>query len=261
MKHSNHSPALDGLVFVIVNEPSFLENDEYQTNILYKSKKVHVPYKYLKIKFPEIKFEKIYDFILESIQYIQDFYKLKRKPYTKYVPYLSNFYQEKDSNIPIIKNFNENKDLILDQKIIDKLNELYIKYSDSKKIFNKSKNIKSDNINIKPVDNEEILNKYYYFNKSKNQYFKKTRYCSYQDCYKIGNFKNEKDNKKYCKEHSNNNVVNINDKSKVIKCKYNNCKKNIKSDKKYCRNHKYKCIDDECNIRIMKNDFYCKFHN
>ena len=32
----------------------------------------------------------------------------------------------------------------------------------------KSKNIKSYNINIKPVDNEEILNKYYYFIKSKN---------------------------------------------------------------------------------------------
>ena len=87
------------------DQPSFLENDEYQTNILYKSKKVHVPYKYLKSKFPEIEFEKIYDFILESIQYIQDFYKLKRKPYTKYVPYLYNFYQEKDSNIPIIQNF------------------------------------------------------------------------------------------------------------------------------------------------------------
>ena len=37
--------------------------------------------------------------------------------------------------IPIIKNFNENKNLILDQKIIDKLNELYIKYSNSKKIY------------------------------------------------------------------------------------------------------------------------------
>ena len=73
----------------IINEPSFLENDEYQTNFLYKSKKVHIPYKYLRSKFPEIKFEKIYDFILESIQYIQDFYELKRKPYTKYVPYLS----------------------------------------------------------------------------------------------------------------------------------------------------------------------------
>ena len=34
----------------IINEPSFLENDEYQTKILYKSKKVHVPYKYLKNK-------------------------------------------------------------------------------------------------------------------------------------------------------------------------------------------------------------------
>ena len=36
----------------IINEPSFLENDEYQTNILYKSKKVHIPYKYLKSKYP-----------------------------------------------------------------------------------------------------------------------------------------------------------------------------------------------------------------
>ena len=110
---------------------------------------------------------------MESIQFIQDFYKLKRKPFEKYVPYLYNFYQEKDLNIPIIKNFDKNKTLILDQKIIGKLNELYIKYSDSKKIFNKSKNIKSDNINIKPIDNKEILNNYYYFNKSKNQYFKK----------------------------------------------------------------------------------------
>ena len=160
----------------IINEPTFLENDEYQTNILYKSKKVHVLYRYLKSKFPEIKFEKTYDFILESVQYIQDSYKLKRKPYTKYVPYLYNFYQEKDSNIPIIQNFNENKDLILDQKIIDKLNEIYIKYSDSKKIINKSKNIKSYNINIKPVDDEETLNTYYYFDKSKNLYLIKTRY-------------------------------------------------------------------------------------
>ena len=63
--------------------------------------------------------------------------------------------------------------MILDQKIIDKLNELYIKYSYSKKIINKSKNIKSDNINIKPVDDEEILNKYYHFNKSKTNILKK----------------------------------------------------------------------------------------
>ena len=165
-----------------------------------------------------------------------------------------NFYQEKDTNIPIIKNFNENKNLFLDQKIIDKLNELYIKHSHNKKIIvNKSKNITSYNINITPVDNEEILNKYYYFNKSKNQYFKKTRYYSYLDCYKIANFK--KDNIKYCKEHSNNSI-NINDKSTVIKCNYNNCKKNIKSDKKYCQNHKLKCLDDECDIRIMKNNSY-----
>ena len=101
------------------DQPSFLENDEYQTNVLHKSKKVHVPYKYLKTKFPENKFEKIYDFILESIQSIHDFHKLKRKPYTKYVPYLYNFYQEKDSNIPIIQNFNENKELlILDKKLL-----------------------------------------------------------------------------------------------------------------------------------------------
>ena len=33
--------------------------------------------------------------------------------------------------------------------------------------------MKSVNINIKPADDEEILNKYYYFNKSKNQYLKK----------------------------------------------------------------------------------------
>ena len=83
------------------------------------------------------------------------------------------FIKTKDPNIPTIKNFDKNKTLILDQKIIDKLNELYIKYSDSNKLINKSKNIKSDNINIKPIDNKEILNKYYYFNKSKNQHFKK----------------------------------------------------------------------------------------
>ena len=115
---------------------------------------------------------KKYDFILESIQFIQDFYTLKRKPFEKHVPYLYNFYQEKDLNITIIKNFDKNKTLILDQKIIDKLNELCIKHSDSNKLINKSKNIKSDNIDIKPIDNKEILNKYYYFNKSNNQYLK-----------------------------------------------------------------------------------------
>ena len=207
---------------IFSNQPSFLENDEYQTNILYKSKKVHVPYKY-----PKIKYEKIYNFILESIQYIHDVYKLKRKSYSKYVPYLCNFYQEQDQNVPIIQHFNEDKELILDLKFIGKLNDLYIKYSDRKKIINKSKNIKSDNIDIKPVDDEQILNKYYYFNKSQNQYFKKLRYCQFDNCHKIGNFK-DTNNKNYCKPHSNNNVVNINNKSKVIKCNYNNCKKNIK---------------------------------
>ena len=127
------------------------------------------------------------------------------------------------------------------------------------KKIKKSKNIISDNINIKPVDDEEILNKYHYFNKAKNNYFKKTRYCQFDNCYNIGNLK-DLNNKNFCKKHSDNNVVNINDKSKVIKCKYNNCKKNIKSDNKYCQNHKYKCSDNECDIRIIKNNFYCKLH-
>ena len=30
------------------DQPSFLEDDKYQTNVLYKSKKLHVPYKHLK---------------------------------------------------------------------------------------------------------------------------------------------------------------------------------------------------------------------
>ena len=59
-------------------------------------KKIHNPYKYLKKNYSEIKNEKIYDFILEAIQFIQNFYKLKRKPFTKYVPYLYNFYREND---------------------------------------------------------------------------------------------------------------------------------------------------------------------
>ena len=94
----------------------------------------------------------------------------------------------------------------------------------------------------------------------KTNILKKTRYCQFNNCYKIGNFKNEKDNKNYCKKYSNNNVVNINNKLKVIKCNYNNCKKNIKSDKKYCQNHKFECIENNWDIRIMKNNFYCKLH-
>ena len=236
----------------ITNELPYLENDQYQTNILHKSKKIHIPYKYLKKLFPEIKYEKIYDFILNSIQFIQDYYKLKRKPYTKYVPYLYNFYRENIPDIPIINHF-ENNNLILEKEIID---ELYKLLNIKTNII--SNYIKSNNINNKPINNEDILKKFYYFNKSKNKYLKKTRYCQYDKCYKISNFKNEKDNKNYCKEHSDNNRININNKSTVIKCNYNNCKKNIKLNNKYCQNHKFKCIDYECNIRIMKDNSYCK---
>ena len=108
----------------IVNELPYLENDSYQTNILYKSKKVHVPYKYLRFNYPEIKYEQIYDFILKAIQFIQDYYKLKRKPYSKYISYLYNFYKDNIPNVPIIEQFQNNKDLILEQDIIDKLYEL-----------------------------------------------------------------------------------------------------------------------------------------
>ena len=151
----------------MTNEMPYLENDEYQTNVLYKSKKVHIPYKYLKNNYPEIKFEKIYDFILKAIQFIQDYYKLKRKPFTKYVPHLYNFYQENIPNVPIINHF-QNNYLILEQEIIDKLYELL-----NIKTNIISNYIKSTNITKKPVNDDEISNKYYYFNKSKNQYFKK----------------------------------------------------------------------------------------
>ena len=236
----------------IVNELPYLENDGYQTNILHKSKKVHIPYKYLKKQFPEIKYEKIYDFILNSIQIIQDYYKLKRKPYTKYVPSLYNFYRETFPDTPIIENF-KNNDLILEKEIID---ELY-------KLLNLKTNIisnyiKANNKISKPVDDEDILKKFYYFNKTKNKYFKKTKYCNFNKCFKIGNYKNEKNNKNYCKDHSDDNKINVNNKSVTKKCKYDNCKKN--SIDKYCQNHKFKCIDNGCDIRIMKNDSYCKIH-
>ena len=143
---------------VYSNELDYMENDEYQTNVLNKSKKIHIPYKYLKNNFPEIKNEKIYDFILQAIQIIQDYYKLKRKPYAKYVPYLYNYYQEDNSNIPIIKNFIKNKSLVLEQEITNKLNEL---------TNNKKSNIIKPN-NINAIPKIENLSKYYYFNKSKN---------------------------------------------------------------------------------------------
>ena len=63
---------------IFTNKLDYKENDTYQTNVLYKIKRIHTPYKYLKKNYPEIKNVKIYDFILESIQFIQDFYKLKK---------------------------------------------------------------------------------------------------------------------------------------------------------------------------------------
>ena len=227
---------------IFTNKLEFQENDAYQTNVLYKIKKVHNPYKYFKKNYPQIKNEKIYDFILESIQIIQDYYKLKRKPFTKYVPYLYNFYRENDKSIPNI--FKTDKDLILEKEIIDKLNGL----TNNK---NKSKIIKQKN-------NKTFDEKYYYFNKSKNDYYKKLRYCSYNDCLKIANFKDNSTNKKYCKTHSNNDVVNINNKINFSNCKYNNCKKSTKNN--YCQNHKFKCKKNNCNIRILTENYFCSKH-
>ena len=236
----------------MINELSYLENDEYQTNVLYKSKKVHVPYNYLNHNFPEIKYEMIYDFILNAIQFIQDYYNLKRKPYTKYVPFLYNFYRNNMRDVPEIKHFTINKDLIIEQNIIDRLYELL----NTNPNDIKSTNIQPNNIIKKPTNDEEILKNFYYFNKSKNQYFKKKRFCQFNHCYEIGNFKES--NIKYCKDHTNNGI-NINDLSTVSKqCHYDNCKKTTKAI--YCSNHKYKCLDNECDIRIMKNNSYCKFH-
>ena len=220
----------------------FQENDAYQTNVLYKIKKVHNPYKYLNKNYPKIKDKKIYDFILESIQFIQDYYKLKRKPFGKYVPYLYNFYRENNKSLPNI--FKIDKDLILEKEIIDKLNEL----TNNK---NKSKI-------IKPKNDEIFDEKYYYFNKSKNDYFKKLRYCSFNDCLKIANFKDDSTNKKYCKTHSNDNVININNKANIKKCKYDNCKKSTKND--YCQNHKFKCKRKNCNNRILTENYFCSIH-
>ena len=227
---------------IFTNKLEFQENDAYQTNVLYKIKKVHNPYKYLKKNYPQIKNEKIYNFILESIQIIQDYYKLKRKPFTKYVPYLYNFYRENDKSIPNI--FKTDKYLILEKEIIDKLNKL----TNNK---NKSKIIKQKN-------NKTFDEKYYYFNKSKNDYYKKLRYCSYNDCLKIANFKDNSTNKKYCKTHSNNDVVNINNKINFSNCKYNNCKKSTKND--YCQNHKFKCKKNNCNTRILTENYFCSKH-
>ena len=153
-----------------------------------------------------------------------------------------NFYTENDETIP--NKFKTDKNLILEKEIIDKLNELI----NNK---NKSKIIKQKN-------DKTFDNKYYYFNKSKNDYFKKLRYCSFNDCLKIANFKDSLTNKKYCKTHSNNDVVNINNKINFTKCKYDNCKKNTKSN--YCQNHKFKCNKNNCNIRILTENYFCSKH-
>ena len=226
------------------NKLEFQKNDSYQTNVLYKIKKVHNPYKYLKKNYSEINNIMIFEFILESIQFIQDFYKLKRKPFTKYVPYLYNYYRENDKSLPDI--FKTDKALILDKEIIDKLEEL----TNNK---NKSKFIKEKN-------NKIIDNKYYYYNKSKNEYFKRLRYCSYNDCYKIANFIDNWNNKKYCKDHIDDDadVFNINNKIKFTKCKYDNCKKSTKNN--YCQNHKFKCKKNNCFIRILTENYFCSKH-
>ena len=212
--------------------------------MFYKIERIHNLYKYLKKIYPEIKNEKIYDFILDSIQFIQDFYKLKRKPFGKYVPYLYNFYRENDKSIP--NKFKTDKNLILEKEIIDKLDELT--------------NNKNTSKIIKQKYDKTFDNKYYYFNKSKNDYFKKLRYCSFDNCLKIANFKDNSTNKKCCKIHSNNNAININNKSNFTKCKYNNCKKNINSNFNYCQNHKFKCNKNNCNIRILKENYFCSNH-
>ena len=145
----------------ITNELPYMEGDEYQTNVLHKSKKIHIPYKYLMKKYPEIKYQVIYDFIINAINYIQETYKFTKKPFTKYVPYLYNFYRNNVEGIPDMPHF-ENKKIKSTQDIINYLYELL--------------NIETDN-NYQIPDNQELLNKYYYFNKSKNRYFKKKRFC------------------------------------------------------------------------------------
>ena len=236
----------------IINEIPYLKDNQYETNVILTSKKVHIPYKYLKKFYPEIKYERIYDFILNGIQIIQDHYKLKRKPFNKYVSILYNFYREYNKNIPVIEKF-KNNDIILEKEITD---QLY-------KLLNIEPNVDSNYIKInekdnKPVDDETILKKYYYFNKTKNKYFKRNKYCQFNKCFKIGNYKNEKNNKNYCIEHSNDNKININNKTVTKKCKYDNCKKNTIDQ--FCQNHKFKCVDNDCNTRIMKNNSYCKIH-
>ena len=228
-----------------LDKPTYLENDEFQTNILYKQKKIYLPYKYLKKMYPQIKLTVIYDFIMESIDEIKNFYNLKERPFKTYVPYLYNYYQMKNKNTPIINSFK--KELYLEEELINKIKEIHKKYSDSDD---------NENSNIKElVIDDQPKNKYYYFNKSKNKYLKIYKYCQFEDCLKIGNFKYN--NLRCCKKHAENSI-NINNKTVSKKCDYNNCKKNAID--KYCQNHKYKCVDHERDIRIMKDNSYCKIH-
>ena len=186
---------------------------------------------------------------MESIDTIKNYCNLKERPFKKYTPYLYNYYQMKNKNIPIINSFKKEKDLFLEEELLNKINEIHNKYSDTVDDNEIETNIK------KLVIDDQPTNKYYYFNKSKNKYLKKTRYCKFEDCLKIGNFKYN--NLKYCKKHAENSI-NINNKTISKKFKYNNCKKNLID--KYCKNHKYKCVDNECDIRIMKDNSYCKIH-
>ena len=199
--------------------------------------------------YPQIKKSVIYDFIMESIDEIKKFYNLKERPFKKYVGYLYNYYQMKNKNIPNIPEFKKEKDLFIEEELLNKINEIHNKYSD-----NFDEEIETL-IQELVIDNQPS-NIYYYFNKSKNKYIKRNKYCQFEDCLKIGNFKKE-DNLRYCKQHSTDSV-NINNKKVSKNCEYNNCKR--KTTNKYCQNHKYKCVDNECNIRIMRDNFYCKFH-
>ena len=201
--------------------------------------------------YPQIKSTVIYDFIMESIDEIKKFYNMKERPFKTYIPYLYNYYQMKNKNTPIINSFKKEKDLFLEEKLLKKINEIHNKYSDSI-----TEDIDNENSNIKElVIDDQPKNKYYYFNKSKNKYLKIYKYCQFEDCLKIGNFKYN--NLRYCKKHAENSI-NINNKTVSKKCDYNNCKKNAID--KYCQNHKYKCVDHECDIRIMKDNSYCKIH-
>ena len=107
----------------------------------------------------------VYDFIMESIDEIKKFYHLKDRPFKKYVPYLYNYYQMKNKNIPIIDDFKKEKDLFLEKELLKKINKIHNKYSDSVDEI--------ETIIKELVIDDQPSNKYYYFNKTKNKYIKK----------------------------------------------------------------------------------------